>query len=115
MDSKLNPHVQGKESDRWMCVDAGTIGIHFFTQEGRDYVEMEKLWAMKHHPDEYSDDIDPADMENAEPLGGGFETVGTYDNYDPNTFQSADGSEQYEIVDENEIQAEEEQTEGGVK
>ena len=38
-------HREGMESAEWILLDYGTIIVHIFTQDNRDYYNLERLWA----------------------------------------------------------------------
>lgn len=40
-----HPDVEGKDSDSWILIDAKDIVINVFTQESRDFYNIEKMWA----------------------------------------------------------------------
>jgi len=44
----LNGRVEDKKPCEWCVFDAGSIHISVFTDQGREYYDLEKLWAMKH-------------------------------------------------------------------
>jgi len=37
-------HVEGYEEGKWILLDFGGVLIHLFTQELREYYDLEKLW-----------------------------------------------------------------------
>ncbi|XP_054240979.1 mitochondrial assembly of ribosomal large subunit protein 1 [Indicator indicator] len=49
-----DPHTQieGKETDDWLCIDFGTIVIHFMLPETREVYELEKLWTLGAYDDQ---------------------------------------------------------------
>ncbi|XP_074756516.1 mitochondrial assembly of ribosomal large subunit protein 1 [Athene noctua] len=49
-----DPHTQieGKETDDWLCIDFGSIVIHFMLPETRDTYELEKLWTLGSYDDQ---------------------------------------------------------------
>ncbi|NXD83781.1 MASU1 protein, partial [Halcyon senegalensis] len=49
-----DPHVQieGKETDDWLCIDFGSIVIHFMLPETREAYELEKLWTLGSYDDQ---------------------------------------------------------------
>ena len=38
-------HVEGKSGNMWMLLDYGSVVIHIFTREGRDFYKLERLWS----------------------------------------------------------------------
>ncbi|TFK07399.1 Mitochondrial assembly of ribosomal large subunit protein 1 [Platysternon megacephalum] len=49
-----DPHIQieGKDTDDWMCIDFGSIVIHFMLPETREIYELEKLWTLRSYDDQ---------------------------------------------------------------
>ncbi|XP_075275277.1 mitochondrial assembly of ribosomal large subunit protein 1 [Opisthocomus hoazin] len=49
-----DPHTQieGKETDDWLCIDFGSIVIHFMLPETREVYELEKLWTLGSYDDQ---------------------------------------------------------------
>lgn len=45
-DNKIDliTYDKGKNYD-WMIIDAGSIVVHFFTKEGREFYDLEGLWS----------------------------------------------------------------------
>lgn len=41
---KLN-HIEGKAKGNWMLLDFGELVIHVFTEEERNFYQLEKLWS----------------------------------------------------------------------
>ncbi|CAG8512765.1 7545_t:CDS:2 [Ambispora leptoticha] len=39
------PIIEGRDSEDWMLIDAGSIMVHLFTEEARDLYDLEGLWA----------------------------------------------------------------------
>ena len=37
-------HVEGYRNNIWELMDYGSVVIHIFTSEGRDYYNLERLW-----------------------------------------------------------------------
>ena len=37
--------VEGYRSNSWILLDWGNVVIHIFTQEGRDFYDLDRLWA----------------------------------------------------------------------
>lgn len=42
-DRRMN--IEGYEESRWIILDYGTVVIHLFDQETRDFYSLESLWA----------------------------------------------------------------------
>lgn len=40
----INAHPEGKAVDGWLVVDLGDVVVHLFSQEQRDYYDLEQLW-----------------------------------------------------------------------
>ena len=36
--------IEGEPSNGWMVIDLGDIVVHLFSQEQRDFYELEQLW-----------------------------------------------------------------------
>ncbi|CAJ0966204.1 unnamed protein product [Ranitomeya imitator] len=51
------PHVclEGKDTDDWMCIDFGTMVVHFMLPETRETYELEKLWTLRSFDDQLSE------------------------------------------------------------
>ncbi|CAM9220308.1 unnamed protein product [Bubo scandiacus] len=49
-----DPHtrIEGKETDDWLCIDFGSMVIHFMLPETRDTYELEKLWTLGSYDDQ---------------------------------------------------------------
>ena len=45
-------HIEGRQSG-WICLDYGSVVVHVFHKEQRQYFQLERLW-------EDGDEIDPA-------------------------------------------------------
>jgi len=37
--------VEGEEAARWICLDYGSVWLHVFTADLRDYYDLEGLWS----------------------------------------------------------------------
>ncbi|MCF1600809.1 ribosome silencing factor [Tetragenococcus halophilus] len=37
--------VEGKDSAKWILIDLGDVIVHVFTQDEREFYQLEKLWA----------------------------------------------------------------------
>ncbi|CAB1333881.1 unnamed protein product [Coregonus sp. 'balchen'] len=44
-----DPHakIEGKDADDWMCIDFGSMVVHFMLPETREVYELEKLWTLR--------------------------------------------------------------------
>ncbi len=40
----LPHHIEGEASDGWVLIDYGTVVVHAFTPESRDYYDLEGFW-----------------------------------------------------------------------
>ena len=38
------PRREGRGGDSWILLDVGSVIVHVFTQESREYYQLEKLW-----------------------------------------------------------------------
>lgn len=38
-------HIEGYQNNIWELMDYGSVIIHIFTTEGREYYNLERLWA----------------------------------------------------------------------
>ncbi|NXG79176.1 MASU1 protein, partial [Baryphthengus martii] len=49
-----DPHAQieGKDTDDWLCIDFGSIVVHFMLPETREAYELEKLWTLGSYDDQ---------------------------------------------------------------
>ncbi|KAM9231520.1 mitochondrial assembly of ribosomal large subunit protein 1 [Leptosomus discolor] len=49
-----DPHtrIEGKETDDWLCIDFGSIVVHFMLPETREAYELEKLWTLGSYDDQ---------------------------------------------------------------
>ncbi len=36
--------LEGEHSSNWRLIDAGDVAIHIFSQKGREFYKLEKLW-----------------------------------------------------------------------
>ena len=37
-------HIEGYNNDTWTLLDYGSVVVHIFTKDGRDFYKLEKLW-----------------------------------------------------------------------
>ncbi|XP_010186476.1 PREDICTED: mitochondrial assembly of ribosomal large subunit protein 1 [Mesitornis unicolor] len=44
--------IEGKETDDWLCIDFGSIVMHFMLPETREIYELEKLWTLGSYDDQ---------------------------------------------------------------
>ena len=40
----LAVRLEGEHSSNWRLIDAGDVAIHIFSQKGREFYKLEKLW-----------------------------------------------------------------------
>ncbi len=40
-------HVEGQEQGDWILVEIGDCIVHIFTEEKREYYDIEKLWSIR--------------------------------------------------------------------
>ncbi|NXQ28972.1 MASU1 protein, partial [Alaudala cheleensis] len=45
-------HIEGKQTDDWLCIDFGNIVVHFMLPETREVYELEKLWTLGPYDDQ---------------------------------------------------------------
>lgn len=38
-------HIEGYKNNIWQLMDYGSVIVHIFTSEGREYYNLERLWA----------------------------------------------------------------------
>ena len=38
-------HIEGQRSAKWILLDYGSIVVHLFDKESRDYYKLEHIWA----------------------------------------------------------------------
>ena len=41
----LNPRIEGEALAGWILADYGTVILHIFSPDRRDYYSLEELWA----------------------------------------------------------------------
>ncbi|XP_075602125.1 mitochondrial assembly of ribosomal large subunit protein 1 [Balearica regulorum gibbericeps] len=51
-ESDPHTHIEGKETDDWLCIDFGSIVMHFMLPETREVYELEKLWTLGSYDDQ---------------------------------------------------------------
>ena len=44
-EEALQPRVEGYRSNSWILLDYGNVVVHVFTQEARDFYDLDRLWA----------------------------------------------------------------------
>ena len=44
-EEALQPRVEGYRSKSWILLDYGNVVVHVFTQEARDFYDLDRLWA----------------------------------------------------------------------
>ncbi len=43
---KISPNrIEGTSSSDWIVIDVGDVLVHLFTEKGRQYYELEKIWS----------------------------------------------------------------------
>lgn len=47
--------VEGYRSNSWVLLDYSSVVVHIFTQEGRDFYDLDRLWADGKLVDWYAD------------------------------------------------------------
>jgi ribosome silencing factor RsfS/YbeB/iojap len=40
------PKIEGEQSKDWICMDLGNIALHIFTEESREFYDLESLWCL---------------------------------------------------------------------
>lgn len=44
-ESKVKPgHKEGYRSNSWILIDYGTVVVHVFTEESRQFYDLDRLW-----------------------------------------------------------------------
>jgi ribosome-associated protein len=43
-DGRLKHHGEGMKNERWVLLDYGTVVVHLFHPEAREYYDLEFLW-----------------------------------------------------------------------
>jgi ribosome-associated protein len=41
----INPRIEGEAMAGWILADYGTVIVHIFSPDRRDYYSLEELWA----------------------------------------------------------------------
>ncbi|XP_032036543.1 mitochondrial assembly of ribosomal large subunit protein 1, partial [Aythya fuligula] len=54
-DSDPRAQIEGKETDDWLCIDFGSIVVHFMLPEARETYELEKLWTLGSYDDQLTE------------------------------------------------------------
>lgn len=45
-DLGLSPnHIEGADGNMWILLDYGSVVVHIFTAQGRDFYKLERLWS----------------------------------------------------------------------
>ncbi len=53
-------HIEGYRSDSWILLDYVDVIVHVFSDEGREYYDLERLW-------QDGEEVDISDIENLPP------------------------------------------------
>ncbi|NWS66529.1 MASU1 protein, partial [Crotophaga sulcirostris] len=51
-ESASHVQIEGKETDDWLCIDFGSMVVHFMLPETREAYELEKLWTLRSYDDQ---------------------------------------------------------------
>ncbi|KAI4898101.1 hypothetical protein NFI96_001765 [Prochilodus magdalenae] len=51
-DKDPHVHVEGKDAEDWMCIDFGSMVVHFMLPETRATYELEKLWTLRSYDEQ---------------------------------------------------------------
>lgn len=51
---------QGSPDARWVAVDAGSVTVHLFTKEEREYYDLEELWVPRSKRVSYLQNVETA-------------------------------------------------------
>ena len=43
-DNGIKASIEGLRSDGWVLIDAGSVVVHIFKQEARDFYSIEQIW-----------------------------------------------------------------------
>ena len=41
-------HIEGQRSAKWILLDFGTVMVHLFDKESREYYNLERIWGDAH-------------------------------------------------------------------
>uniref|UniRef100_A0A3B1J2M3 Mitochondrial assembly of ribosomal large subunit protein 1 n=1 Tax=Astyanax mexicanus TaxID=7994 RepID=A0A3B1J2M3_ASTMX len=53
-DSDPHVHIEGKDAEDWMCIDFGSMVVHFMLPATRETYELEKLWTLRSYDEQFS-------------------------------------------------------------
>uniref|UniRef100_A0A8B9LH27 Mitochondrial assembly of ribosomal large subunit protein 1 n=1 Tax=Astyanax mexicanus TaxID=7994 RepID=A0A8B9LH27_ASTMX len=53
-DSDSHVHIEGKDAEDWMCIDFGSMVVHFMLPATRETYELEKLWTLRSYDEQFS-------------------------------------------------------------
>ncbi|XP_053349751.1 mitochondrial assembly of ribosomal large subunit protein 1 [Clarias gariepinus] len=48
-DSDPHTHIEGQDCEDWMCVDFGSMVVHFMLPETREKFQLETLWTLRNY------------------------------------------------------------------
>lgn len=51
-DQDSHAKIEGKDTDDWLCIDFGSMVVHFMLPETREVYELEKLWTLRSYDEQ---------------------------------------------------------------
>lgn len=51
-DQDSHVKIEGKDTDDWLCIDFGSMIVHFMLPETREVYELEKLWTLRSYDEQ---------------------------------------------------------------
>lgn len=51
-DQDSHVKIEGKDTDDWLCIDFGSMVVHFMLPETREVYELEKLWTLRSYDEQ---------------------------------------------------------------
>ncbi|XP_030012899.1 mitochondrial assembly of ribosomal large subunit protein 1 [Sphaeramia orbicularis] len=51
-DQHSHVKIEGKDTDDWLCIDFGSMVVHFMLPETREVYELEKLWTLRSYDEQ---------------------------------------------------------------